>query len=150
MIDKDRIEKLVLEHIKGKELFLVGIKVSSSNRINVLVDTMEGITIDECADLHRHIERGLDRNVEDFELQVSSPGLDMPFAVIEQYRKNEGKKVAVLTLDGVKHSGILKNVTNGGFELTTEIKVRGKAGEKKDLSFNYDQIKSVKEILIIK
>jgi sporulation protein YlmC with PRC-barrel domain len=74
----------------------------------------------------------------------------MPFAVIEQYRKNEGKKVAVLTLDGVKHSGILKNVTNGGFELTTEIKVRGKAGEKKDLSFNYDQIKSVKEILIIK
>lgn len=150
MIDKDRIEKLVLEHIKGKELFLVGIKVSSSNRINVLVDTMEGITIDECADLHRHIERGLDRDVEDFELQVSSPGLDMPFAVIEQYRKNEGKKVAVLTLDGVKHTGILKNVTKGGFELTTEIKVRGKAGEKKDLSFNYDQIKSVKEILTLK
>lgn len=150
MIEKDKIEKLVLEHITGKELFLVGIRVSGSNRISVLVDTMAGITIDEVAGLHRHIEKGLDRDVVDFELQVSSPGLDMPFAVIEQYIKNQGRQVAVLTLDGVKYSGILKNVTKGGFDLTTEIKVKGKAREKKDLSFNFDQIKSVKEILTIK
>ena len=54
---------------------------------------MNGITIDECASLHRHIENNLDREKEDFELQVSSPGLDMPFAVIDQYYKNEGEKL---------------------------------------------------------
>ncbi len=63
---------------------------------------MKGITIDECAAIHRHIEKSLDRDKEDFELQVSSPGLDMPFGVIEQYYKNEGKKVEVVDNEGSK------------------------------------------------
>ncbi|NMC38629.1 MAG: ribosome assembly cofactor RimP [Bacteroidales bacterium] len=150
MIERDKIEKLVLEHIRGNKIFLVDLKVSSSNKITIFVDTREGITIDECAELHRHVEKGLDRESEDFELQVSSPGLAMPFTVIEQYLKNEGKKVAVVTREGLKYNGTLKNVTGGGFELTTEVKVKGKARETKDLSFNFDQIKSVKEILTIK
>ncbi len=102
MIDKNKIEKLVNEFIKGTGIFLVAVKVSSSNRITVLADTMKGITIDECAAIHRHIEKNLDRNTEDFELQVSSPGLDMPFGVIEQYYKNEGKKVEVVDTEGDK------------------------------------------------
>lgn len=150
MIEKDKIEKLVMDFIRGNKIFLVDLKVSSSNKITILVDTREGITIDECAELHRYVEKGLDRDAEDFELQVSSPGLDMPFAVIEQYLKNEGKKVAVVTREGLKYNGILKNVTRGGFDLTTEVKVKGKPRETKDLSFNFDQIKSVKEILTIK
>jgi ribosome maturation factor RimP len=150
MIERDKIEKLVLDYIRGNKIFLVDLKVSSSNKITILVDTMEGITIDECAVLHRHVEKGLDRDTEDFELQVSSPGLEMPFAVIEQYLKNEGKKVVVVTREGLKYNGTLKNVTRGGFDLATEVKVKGKASETKDLSFNFDQIKSVKEILTIK
>lgn len=150
MIEKDKIEKLVMDFIRGNKIFLVDLKVSSSNKITILVDTREGITIDECAELHRYVEKGLDRDAEDFELQVSSPGLDMPFTVIEQYLKNEGKKVAVVTREGLKYNGILKNVTRGGFDLATEVKVKGKPRETKDLSFNFDQIKSVKEILTIK
>ncbi len=73
---------MVEEFIKGTGLFLVSVKVSSANRIIVLADKNEGITIDECAAMHRYIEKGLDRDKEDFELQVSSPGLDMPFIVI--------------------------------------------------------------------
>jgi ribosome maturation factor RimP len=91
MIDRSEIEKLVNESIKGTGIFLVAVKVSSSNRISVLVDNMKGITIDECAALHRKLEKNFNRIAEDFELQVSSPGLDMPFAVIEQYSKNEVK-----------------------------------------------------------
>ena len=112
MIEKNKIETLVKEFIKGSPLFLVAVKVSSSNRITVLADTMNGITIDECASLHRHIENNLDRNDEDFELQVSSPGLDMPFAVIGQYYKNEGKKVEVTDTEGSKLTGKIKNVSN--------------------------------------
>jgi ribosome maturation factor RimP len=150
MIDRAKIEESVKEYIRGTGLFLVALKVSSSNKITVLADTKEGITIDECALLHRHIEKGLDRDVEDFELKVSSPGLDMPFGVIEQYYKNEGKKVSVVDNEGLNVTGILKNVTKGGFDLENEVKVKGKAKEVKDVSFNFDQIKSTRIVLMIK
>ena len=128
----------------------MSVKVSSANRIIVLADKKDGITIEECAAIHRHIENGLDRDVEDFELQVSSPGLDLPFSVIEQYLKNEGKKVEVVDNDGTKYTGKLKNITPGGFELETDIKIKGKALELKDISFNFEQVKSTRIILIIK
>jgi ribosome maturation factor RimP len=150
MTDKAKIEKSVTEFIRGTGLFLVAVKVSSSNRITVLADKKEGITIDECAMLHRHIEKSLDRDAEDFELQVSSPGLDTPFVVIEQYYRNEGRKVEVVDNEGLKFTGILKNVTKGGFDLETEIKVRGKGKVLKDVPFNFDQIKTAKAVLTIK
>jgi ribosome maturation factor RimP len=149
MVEKSKIEKLVNEFINGTGIFLVAVKVSSANRITVLVDTMQGIMIDECIALHRHLEKNLDRNVEDYELQVSSPGLDMPFGVIEQYRKNEGKRVEVTDTDGIKSTGMLKDVTSGGFELETEVRVKGKPRQTKDVSFNFDQVKSTKVILTI-
>jgi ribosome maturation factor RimP len=150
MTDKEYIKGLVEEFIKGTGLFLVAVKVSSANRITVLADKNEGITIDECVAIHRHIENNLDREKEDFELQVSSPGLDLPFGVIEQYYKNQGKKVEVTDNDGTKLSGTLKNVTAGGFELETEVKTKGKTKELKDISFNFDQVKTTRVILTIK
>jgi ribosome maturation factor RimP len=149
MIEKSEIEKLVSEFINGTGIFLVAIKVSSSNRITVLVDTMQGIRIDECAALHRHLEKNLVRDTEDYELQVSSPGLDMPFGVIEQYYKNEGRRIEVIDTDDTKFDGILKYVTGGGFELETEVRVKGKPKEINDISFNFDQVKSAKVFLTI-
>jgi len=150
MIEKNNIEKLVNEFIKETSIFLVAVRVSSSNRITVLADTNKGITIDECAAIHRHLEKSLDRNIEDYELQVSSPGLDMPFGVIEQYYKNEGKEVEVVDTDGARFTGNLKNVTSGGFELETEVKVKGNPKEINEVSFNFDQVKWTKIILTIK
>ena len=141
MVEKQKIQELVEEFVSGTGLFLVSVKVSNANRIIVLADKNEGITIDECATIHRHIENGLDRDKEDFELQVSSPGLDMPFVVMEQYYKNEGRKVEVTDNEGSKFIGNLKNVTAGGFELETKLKL---------LSFNFEQIKSTRVILTIK
>ena len=108
MIEKQKIQGMVEEYVRENGLFLVSVKVSSSNRITVLADKKDGITIDEIAGIHRHIENGLDRDTEDFELQVSSPGLDLPFGVIEQYYKNEGRKVEVVDNDGTKYIGKLK------------------------------------------
>jgi ribosome maturation factor RimP len=150
MVDKDYIKGVVEEFISGKGIFLVAVKVSSANRITVLADKNEGITIDECVAIHRHIEDNLDREQEDFELQVSSPGLDTPFLVTEQYLKNQGRKVEVTDNDGSRLEGILKNVTEGGFELETEVKSKGRAKELKEISFNYDQVKTARVILTIK
>ena len=150
MAEKSNIENIVNEFTKGTGVFLVAVKVSSSNKITVLVDTLKNITIDECAKIHRHIGESLDRDAEDYELVVSSPGLDMPFGVIEQYHKNEGRKVEVVDTEGIKAQGILKNVTSGGFELEVEVKVKGKGKETKEISFNFDQVKTTKVILSIK
>ncbi len=150
MIDKNRIEGIIKEHISGTDIFLVSVKVSSANRITVLADKKNGITIDECVAIHRYLENALNRDEEDYEMQVSSPGLDLPFLVLEQYLKNEGKKVEVTDTDGTKYSGILKNITSGGFELDTEVKVKGKQKEIKELSFNFDQVKSTRIVLTIK
>ena len=141
MIEKQKIQDLVEDFVSGTGLFLVSVKVSNANRIIVLADKNEGITIDECAAIHRHIEKRLDEDKEDFELQVSSPGLDMPFVVMEQYYKNEGRKIEVTDNEGYKFIGNLKNVTVGGFELETKLKL---------LSFNFEQIKSTRVILTIK
>lgn len=149
MIEKGKIEKIVREFTEGTGMFLVAVKVSGDNRISVLADTMSGMKIDDCVDLHRHIESRLDRDTEDFELQVSSPGLDASFTVPEQYIKNTGKKIEVTTDDGMKTAGILKNVTSGGFELETEVKVKGKAKETKELSFNFEQVKAAKLVIKI-
>jgi ribosome maturation factor RimP len=150
MFEKQRIKELTEEFLSGTDIFLVSVKVSGSNKITIMADKNDGITIDECARIHQHIVNSLGTASEDYELQVSSPGLDLPFCVIEQYYKNEGKKVEVLDIEGNKYSGKLKNVTTGGFELETEIKVKGKQKELKDLSFNIDQIKSTRVILTIK
>ena len=154
MTDKSKIERLVEEYVSGKGLFAVAVRISSTGKITVLVDRKEGITIEECAGLSRFLEKNLDRNIEDFELQVSSPGLDMPFLVIDQYRKNEGKQVEVVGLDGKKYRGMLKNVTEGGFELeipeTVKKGSKRTAHETKDISFNYEQVKSAKETVSFK
>lgn len=153
MTDKTKIEKLVSEFIHGTELFLVAVTVSATGRITVLADRKGGITIEECAGISRFLEKNLDRDIEDFELMVSSPGLDMPFLVIEQYYKCEGNRIEVVDTGGSKISGILKNVNAGGFELETEEKKKtgkGKAVVKKDVSFNYEQVKSAREVLTIK
>jgi ribosome maturation factor RimP len=154
MIEKVKIENLVKEYIGGTELFLVAVRISSTGRITILVDRKEGITIDECAKLSRFIDNNLDRNVEDYELQVSSPGMDMPFLVKEQYYKNEGKQIEVIDFSGIRLTGILKNVTEGGFELETVVKTKNhgksKSIEKKDISFNYEEVKSAREIVLFK
>lgn len=153
MIEKSKIESLIEEHIAGTGIFLVAVKVSAAGKITVLADKKGGITIDECAGISRFIEKNFDREAEDYELMVSSPGIDMPFQVIKQYYKNEGKRIMVTDIEGKKYSGILKNVTDGGFELLTEATGKKKGKEKAEataeLSFNYDMVKSAKETIKI-
>jgi ribosome maturation factor RimP len=154
MIEKAKIEKLVEEHISGTGLFLVAVKISAAGKITVLADTKEGITIDECASISRLIEKNFNREEEDYELQVSSPGLEMPFLVKQQYYKSEGKRIEVTDTEGMKYFGILRNVTDGGFELESQVKSKNreksKSPELKELSFNYDQVKSAREVVTFK
>ncbi len=153
MINAEKIEKIVKDWTEGKDIFFVALSVGSVNTIKVLLDKPEGITINECALISRMIEDKLNRDEEDYELQVSSPGLNMPFKVIEQYYKNRGNEIEVITQNGLKNAGILNNVTDKGIELG--IKVQVKEGKKKkvihkNISLDFNQIQSAKTVLAFK
>lgn len=114
MIQKELVRKLAQERIDERfpEVFIVDISISSRNSINVELDKKGSyVSIDECVAVSRNIEHNLDREAQDFELQVSSAGLDKPFRVMKQYYKNRDKEVDVVMKDGSKHSGILKDAS---------------------------------------
>jgi ribosome maturation factor RimP len=144
MVTKDHIRKLVEDHISGTGIFLVDVRLSSTGRITVLIDRSEGVRIDDCVSLSRFISNELGEEAEEHELNVSSPGLDMPLLVTEQYLKNEGHEVEAVTNDGEKITGIMHNVTSGGFDLRVVRKQKGKEPETTVKSFNYEDLKSVK------
>ena len=144
MVTKDHIRKLAEDHICGTGIFLVDVRLSSTGRITVLIDRSEGVRIDDCASLSRFISNELGAEAEEHELNVSSPGLDMPLLVTEQYLKNEGREVEVVTNEGEKVAGIMHNVTSGGFDLKVVTKQKGKEPVTTVTPFNYEDLKSVK------
>jgi ribosome maturation factor RimP len=149
MITKEKVQFLV-EEVLSDDMFIVDITVGAANQILVSVDSDAGISVGECVQISRHVEGSLDREVEDFSLEVSSPGLSTPLKVLRQYLKNIGREVEVVTNSGEKQKGILKSADSDGFVLSFVVKgkVNGiKVEESKSLTYSFDQIKTVKIII---
>ena len=149
MIAKEKIQILV-EEVMSSDMFIVDITVGTGNSILVSIDSDAGISVGECVQISRHIESSLDREVEDFSLEVSSPGLSLPLKVFRQYLKNIGREVEVVTKSGEKQKGILKSATIDGFELEFLAKGRvdgKKVEETRTLTYSFDQMKTVKIVI---
>ena len=110
MIKETQIQKLIEACTGGSGIFLVEVVVKPGNAIRVHVDRPEGISVDDCVAISRYINENLDREVEDYSLEVSSPGLGKPFRVREQYEKSIGKKIEITGIDGSREEGILLSV----------------------------------------
>ncbi len=152
MIKQEYIREIVEEIIKDSELYIVCVTVSASNVIKVLVDSMDGVSIDKCITISKQIEKQLDRDTEDFELEVSSAGIGQPFCVIQQYHKNIGNNVEVLNTDGQKYKGILTSIADNGFEIEYEEKEKVEGQKKKILVqktvfFEFSSVKYIKDII---
>lgn len=155
MIDKSIVKSLVDEWLEGKDYFLCDLTVSADSRIVVEIDHEEGVWIEDCVELSKHIEQGLDREQEDFELEVGSAGIGQPFKVLRQYEIHVCEEVEVLTCDGKKLFGILKEVSPEQFVVTTTQKVK-KEGQKRpqleevDVTFAYADVKYTKYVIDFK
>lgn len=152
MITKDQIVALITDKVTSEGYFIVDVAVKPSNRIMVLIDGDDGVPIGFCVSVSRLIEQNFDRETEDFELEVSSPGIGQPFKVYRQYLKNIGREVEVLTSEGLKTKGELATVSETGFVVKETIKVKPEGKKKKELqvierSFKFEEVKSVKEII---
>lgn len=155
MIQKEIVTQLVNNLLVDSDYFLVDVTVSTANAIVVEIDNEEGVDIDFCAKLSKSIEAVLDREVEDYELEVGSAGLTTPFKVIQQYQKNIGNEVEVLAKDGRKFTGILTAVDEINFTIEVEKMVKLEGAKRKSLqveqlSFAYNDVKHTKYIIKFK
>lgn len=140
MISREIISELVKEKLEGTDLFLVDIHVSPTNNIRILIDNENGVTVQDCVVLSRALEEILNRDEEDFQLEVSSPGLSEPLKVLQQYEKNIGRDIEVITKEGQKHKGRLIGLTDKGLVMEELVKVKSgkKRPEIKTVKNNFD------------
>ena len=135
MISVKTIEELAQERIDELDngCYLVDISVDVANRIVVEVDNLaRGLSVDDCVSISRNIEHNLDREAEDFALEVTSPGLDKPLKVWQQYQKNVGRNVKVKNESSGKLEGQLTAADEEGFTLLVETKQRVEGRKKKE------------------
>ncbi len=153
MISKQKIADLIEEHLVGSDKFLVEFNVSTANKIIVFIDGDHGVTISDCIALSRHIESNLDRETEDFELDVSSAGLDLGLRVKRQYVKNIGKNIDIKLNDNTKITGLLKGVEDDFITIELPLNKKKKKSEIADdliKSIEFKNIKETKVVIIFK
>lgn len=148
MISEQLIKDLTLQQLEGSDRFVVSIVVRPDNRIRIFIDSDTHVRIEHCIELSKFIESHLDRDTEDFELNVSSSGLDQPYRLPRQYVKNIGREVSVLQNDNTKTEGTLIAADADTFTIKQVTKVK-KVITETNHTFRYSDIKETKEIIKI-
>lgn len=152
MIDKQKVKAIVQDWLKDKDYFLTDVQVSEGDRIVVEIDHKDGVWIDDCVELSQFIEAHLDRDEEDYELEVGSAGIGQPFKVLQQYLNHVGQEVEVTVLDGSKKQGVLKQVTPDCIVLSVKVKVKPE-GQKRpkmveqEIEIPMSQIREAKAVI---
>ena len=158
MINKENIQALAQERIDelNKGIFIVELKIGSNNSISLEIDSEVGfVTIDDCVRVSRNIEHNLDREVEDFELSVSSAGIDKPLRHWKQYPKNIGRTIKVKTKAGETFEGELTKVEEKFIEIIFEeaLTIAGKKKKEKvqrALQLSFENLTEVKVVISFK
>lgn len=158
MLDRKFILELIDERIAELDngLYVVELSISSSNVINVELDKIKGgVSVNDCVSVSRNIEHNLDREKQDFELHVSSAGLDKPIRHVNQYSKNVGRSFKVVMNDGEKYEGELMKLTDTGIvikqiSLQKSVEKRRKIQVEEILELPFTEIKESKIVISFK
>ena len=153
MKSTEEIKDIIETMLQGTELLLVDLKVSLENSIEVYIDSLKGINVDSCVAISKQLDAQLDRDIEDYDLTVSSAGIGYPFKVPQQYEKNLGNQVEVKLQNGEKLQGILKSHSEAGIVMECEEKVAVEGKKKKSIvkvekEIHFTDIKEVKDIVV--
>ncbi len=144
MIDKFKVLDIVKDVLEGSDKYLVNMKITPDNRIFVDLDGDNGINIDDCIEVSRAIENSLNRDEEDFELNVSSAGADSPLKMPRQYRRHVGRELSVEPFEGAKVEGILTEAGDSQFTIKTK---GSKKEPSKELTFAYEDVKTARVLI---
>jgi ribosome maturation factor RimP len=145
MISKERVTDLIEQRIEGTDLFLVKLSISSANAIKVIVDGDSGVSIEQCIAISRQIEHNLDRDEEDFSLEVTSFGLGEALLLHRQYEKNLERNVKINLKDGTRVKGKLLEVEENHIVIDQDLtKKQIKEGKEAHIQLAFDDIQETK------
>ena len=155
MIEKAVVTQLVEEHLQASNPYLVDVTIKPGNYIVVEIDSDDSVSIDGCVALSQYIEAHLDRDVEDYELEVGSAGITSPFKVLRQYQKNIGNEVEMLLKSGSKKVGVLTAVDLSGATISVEKKVKPEGAKRpvmvtEEEKYPFEEIKYTKYLIRFK
>lgn len=148
----ERVKALLKDALdKHPSLFLIDFTISADNRIRVIMDGDEGVTVDDCVSISRAIEHNLDES-DDFSLEVMSAGLSESLVLPRQYKKNIGRTLAVLKTDGTKIEGEITEATDDYCTLNWVAREpkpvgKGKINVEKEAVVPYEEIKEAKVVI---
>jgi len=150
MIKSSDIEKALEKLVGDKDFFVVDIQ-NKKGKITVFIDNYKGIKLDDCVRINKDLRDLFAGELEDYELEVTSPGLTEPFKVYQQYEKNIGKKVEVLLKTGQKIEGKLLHADNDGISLEEKKRVKTsnkkKTTVRKEHQINFDDMEYTKTMI---
>ena len=155
MIEKAVVTQLVEEHLQASNSYLVDVAIKPGNYIVVEIDSDDSVSIDDCVALSQYIAAHLDRDVEDYELEVGSAGITSPFKVLRQYQKNIGNEVEMLLKSGTKKVGVLIAVDISGATISVEKKVKPEGAKRpvmvtEEENYPFEEIKYTKYLIRFK
>lgn len=155
MIQEETIKQIAEEWLKGNEYFLVETKITPDRQILVEIDHPDGVWIEDCVALSDYIKEKAGDELDEYDLEVGSAGIDQPFKVLQQYYNHIGQEVEVLTRAGKKMVGVLKSANEQTFTVTVKQKMVPEGLKRPkmvdvDLEFNYQDISYTKYVISFK
>ena len=153
MLSEKTVKDLIESGLEERsDLFLIDLKVNPDNKISVVIDGDNGVTVEDCMFISRTIENNLDREEVDFSLDVASSGATSPLVNMRQYRKNVGRTLEVKAKPDLKFEGELTEVDDAGVTLEWKTKEpkpvgKGKIVVNKQAKIMYDDILEAKVII---
>lgn len=152
---KEKVETLVQEAlVESPSLFLIDLTIGGDNSIRVLLDGDQGVTLEACMQVSRKVEHNLDREENDFSIEVSSCGVGSPLTIPRQFKKNVTRKLEVIDSEDKQVQGTLVEATDTSFTLEWKAREpkpigKGKVTVTKTREFQYGQYNSAKVIVSI-
>lgn len=153
MITAELIEKAINAKLEGTPHFLTEVDITVAGKIYVYIDSFEKFSIEDCITINRALRKDFGEALDEYDLTVSSAGMDRAFKHMQQYHKNLDREIAVTKLDGNKVEGILKKITGEGIELEEAPKPAKKGmplkknAQTKTHEINFSQIKEAKRVI---
>ncbi len=149
-----RVTELVEEKISDRpELFLVEVKMLPNQKLIIHVDGDEGISIQDCAAISRHVGFYLEEEntiEKAYNLEVSSPGVGEPLRLKRQYVKNIGRELSVKLNGGEIKEGELLSVDENSITIAAKVKEKGKKVQLAETSIGFDNITETKVLISFK
>ena len=150
---RKKVEELLNQTLQENDtLFLIDFSISEANHIRVIIDGDNGVTVEDCMLVSRAIENNLDREEEDFSLEIMSAGVSEGLKLPRQYAKNVGRDISVKTTSSEKIEGTLVEVNDDSIKLTWKAREpkpvgKGKVTVEKEAVLKYDEIAEAKVII---